>query len=105
MPRWSQDGKTFYYLSNQDGYLCVWGQPRSPQAKKLRIGEPFRGMHYHDYPRFSPNKADPLSRGFSVARGSIYLNVGEEVESLWVGILGPPSPASIFRELWLPKPR
>lgn len=103
-PRWSEDGKTFYYLSNRDGYLCVWGQ-RFASGEKAPFDKPFPVMHYHDYPRFSPNKADPLSRGFSVARGSIYLNVGEEVESLWVGILGPPSPASIFHELWSPKPR
>jgi eukaryotic-like serine/threonine-protein kinase len=103
-PRWSEDGKTFYYLSNRDGYLCVWGQSFAPGEKSAQ-GKPFPIMHYHDYPRFSPNSADPVSRGFSVARGSIFLNVGEEVKTLWVGSLGPPSLAGIFREMWLSKPR
>jgi eukaryotic-like serine/threonine-protein kinase len=103
-PRWSEDGKRFYYLSNRDGYLCVWGQRFAP-GEKGPIDQPFPVMHYHDYPRFSPNSAGYMSRGFSVARGSIFLNVGEEVETLWVGMLGPPSVASIFRELWASKPR
>jgi serine/threonine protein kinase len=103
-PRWSEDGKAFYYLSNRDGYLCVWGQSFVPGGKRPP-GKPFPIMHYHDYPRFSPNSADPVSRGFSVARGSIFLNVGEEVEALWVGSLGPPSLTSIIREMWLSKPR
>jgi serine/threonine protein kinase len=101
-PRWSEDGKTIYYLSNRDGYLCVWGQAFVP-GEKGPPGKPFPIMHYHDYPRFSPNSADYVSRGFSAARGSIFLNVGEEVEALWMGSLGPPSIASILHELWLSK--
>jgi hypothetical protein len=27
-----------------------------------------------------------------------YLNVGEAIETIWVGHLGPPSPGDIFRE-------
>ena len=95
-PRWSPDGKTFYYLSNQDGYLCVWGNRFVPSEKRP-IGEPFAVMHYHDYPRFSPNSADPVSRGFSVAGESIFINIGEEMKTIWVGRLGPPSLTSIFR--------
>jgi serine/threonine protein kinase len=95
-PRWSQDGKTIYYLSNQDGYLCVWGN-RFLRSEKAPIGEPFAVMHYHDFPRFSPNSADPVSRGFSVAGGSIFINIGEEMKTIWVGRLGPPSLTSLFR--------
>src|SRR5262249_13879505 len=95
-PRWSQDGTTFYYLSNQDGFLCVWGNRFAP-GEKGPVGEPFPVMHYHDFPRFSPNSAGPTSRGFSVAGGSIFINVGEEMETIWVGRLGPPSLTSAFR--------
>jgi eukaryotic-like serine/threonine-protein kinase len=101
-PRWSEDGKTFYFLSNQDGYLCVWGQRFVP-GEKGPSGRSFPVMHYHDYPRFSPNTAASTSRGFSVARGSIFLNVGEEVEALWIGRIGPPSLGSVFRDLWVSK--
>ena len=94
-PRWSPDGKAFYYLSNKDGYLCVWGNRFAPGEKGL-IRDPFPVMHYHDDPRFSPNTANPVSRGFSVAGGSIFLNVGEEMETIWVGRLGPPSLTSVF---------
>jgi Tol biopolymer transport system component len=93
-PRWSQDGKSFYYLSNKDGYLCVWGNRFRPN--EAGPVEPFPVMHYHDYPRFSPDSANPVSRGFSVAGGAIFINVGEEIETIWVGSLGPPSLTSIF---------
>jgi Tol biopolymer transport system component len=95
-PRWSEDGKKFYYLSNRDGQLCVWGDRFAP-SESGPIGEPFSVMHYHDYPRFSPNSAGPTSRGLSVTRGAIFINVGEEIETIWVGRLGPPSLTSVFR--------
>jgi eukaryotic-like serine/threonine-protein kinase len=94
-PRWSQDGARFYYLSNKDGYLCVWGNRFRPD-RAGPFEESFPVMHYHDFPRFSPNSAGPLSRGFSVASGSIFINVGEEMETIWVGRLGPPSLTSVF---------
>lgn len=95
-PRWSNGGKMFFYLSNRDGYLCVWGQRFVPRATSLE--KPFPVFHYHDYPRFSPNRADPASRGFSVADNSIFLNVGESIETVWVGMLGPPSITSFLRD-------
>ena len=99
-PRWSHDGKSLFYLSDQDGHLCVWSQRFSP-GEREPLGPPLPIMHYHDYPRFSPNSAAPVSRGFSVVRESIFLNVGEEIETIWIGRLGPPSVASIFRQLLL----
>jgi Tol biopolymer transport system component len=98
-PRWSTGGKTFFYLSNRDGYVCVWGQrfvPGTTQTEK-----PFPVYHYHDYPRFSPNRAVPVSRGFSVAGNSIFLNVGESIETVWVGSFGTPSLASLLRSRML----
>ena len=101
-PRWSSDGKMLFYLSMRDGYQCVWGQRFLP-GEKAALGEPFAVMHYHDYPRISPNRATPRVRGLSAAGGSIFLNVGEGTESIWTGVLKPPSLASIFRGGILPR--
>jgi serine/threonine protein kinase len=96
-PRWSQDGKIFYYLSNRDGFLCVWGQGFAP-GEKRPLNKPFPVMHYHDYPRFSPNRVGIPTRGFTVAGESIFLNVGEGIETIWVGKLEHPSVLSFFRD-------
>jgi Tol biopolymer transport system component len=95
-PRWSSDGKMFYYLSKQDGYLCVWGLRFTP-GEKNSLEKPFPVMHYHNYPRISPNRTTPRARGLSVAGGSIFLNVGEATETIWTGVLTNPSWTSIFR--------
>ena len=95
-PRWSKDGKIFYYLSNRDGHLCVWGQRFTPGS--VRPSEPFPVMHYHEYPRFSPKRIMPVSRGFSVADGSLYLNVGEGIETIWTGKLKTPSLIANLRD-------
>ncbi|MGO9257472.1 MAG: protein kinase domain-containing protein [Bryobacteraceae bacterium] len=101
-PRWSSDGKMFFYLSMRDGYQCVWGQRFVP-GESAPAGEPFAIMHYHDYPRISPNRTTPRVRGLSTAGESIFLNVGEGTETIWTGVLRSPSPVSVFRDAILPK--
>lgn len=84
-PRWASDGKTVFYLSNRDGFSCVWGQrfdPASPKSKS----RPFAVMHYHN-PRFSPDVVVNRSFNLSVSGDSVYLNVGEINSSVWTGVL------------------
>ena len=73
-PRWSEDGRFLYYLSQRDGNLCVWAQALDA-ATKEPAGEPFAVVHAH---------GDPLRlngpRGFfslSVGRGRLVLNAVE----------------------------
>jgi len=77
-PHWAPDGKAFYYLSRRDASNCIWGKPFPSQ------GEPFAVAHYHDL-RFSPDRVSPLWRGVAVAQGSIYVNLGEVTDTLWLG--------------------
>lgn len=86
-PRWSGNGRTVFYLSNRDGFYCVWGQHFDPIAGKV-TGLPFALMHYHNR-RMSPDTVRPSSFAMAVSGDSVFLNLGEETESIWTGRLKP----------------
>ncbi len=46
-PQFSADGKTLYFLSTRDGYLCIWAQRLDPQTKHP-IGPPVAFEHFHN---------------------------------------------------------
>ena len=84
-PQWSSDGKTIFYLSNRDGFSCVWGRHFDPESGKA-TSAPFPVMHFHN-PRFSPDVVVNRSFNLSVSGDSVYLNVGEINTSIWTGVL------------------
>lgn len=100
-PHWAADGKSFVYLSNRDRHVCLWGQEFTPGERQPHSS--YAVQHYHDYPRFSPNRTSSVVRGLSVGGTSIYLNIGEGTETIWTGNLHPPSLLSALRDASLPK--
>jgi dipeptidyl aminopeptidase/acylaminoacyl peptidase len=44
-PEWSPDGKVLYYLSQRDGFKCVWAQPIAPHGTPA--GAPVAALHLH----------------------------------------------------------
>jgi serine/threonine protein kinase/Tol biopolymer transport system component len=84
-PRWSGDGNTIFYLSNRDGFSCVWGQHFDTESRRV-TSRPFAVMHYHN-PRFSPGAVGKSSFNLSVSGDSVYLNVGEINTSIWTGVV------------------
>ena len=87
-PRWSGDGKTIFYISNQDGFLCIWGQRFSAENGTIK-GEPFAVAHFHNL-RASIDNVFPWSFNLSVAGESAYFNLGEQNSSIWIGSLASP---------------
>ena len=76
-PYWSPDGNLLYYLSDQDGYRCVWAQRLEPAAKKP-AGEAFPVHHFH-----SPNRfARP--RHLSVARDKLVVGLTEGSSNIYL---------------------
>jgi len=84
-PRWSGDGKTVYYLSNRDGYWCLWGQHFDPVPGRTR-GAPFAVQHFHN-PELNPAGINDPSLNLSAAGDELYLNLLETGGSIWVGKL------------------
>jgi WD40 repeat protein len=91
-PRWSGDGKTIFYLSNRDGFYCIWAQHFDLVLGKA-TGSPFAVAHYHN-PRISPDRVKQSSFAMAVSGDSVFLNLGEVTESIWIGKL---SAANLFR--------
>lgn len=84
-PRWSGDGKTAFYLSNRDGFTCLWAQ-RFDVASGTLSGEPFVITHYHNH-RWGPERTAPFVLGLAVAGQSVFMNLGEVTETVWRGRL------------------
>jgi len=85
-PRWSPDGRRLYYLSDRDGFVCLWVQELDPSTKRPR-GEPVAVFHAHRNPwRMS------LPRGgfsFRVGRDRIVFNAAEITGNVLIGRLPP----------------
>jgi eukaryotic-like serine/threonine-protein kinase len=47
---WSPDGATIYFLSERDGFRCIWGQRLDPETKRPQ-GPPFSVAHFHQASR------------------------------------------------------
>jgi serine/threonine protein kinase len=80
-PRWSADGNTVYYISDRDGFRCVWAQALHADTRKPK-GEPRALVHLHSR-RQSMANVNPLSIELSVGPDRLIFNVGELSGSLW----------------------
>jgi serine/threonine protein kinase len=83
-PRWSGDGKTIFYVSNADGFLCIYGLPFNGKTKTF--GVPFDVAHFHKQ-RASIDNVLPRAFNLSVAGDTIYLNLGEQSSTIQLGKL------------------
>jgi serine/threonine protein kinase len=88
-PTWSEDGKTLFYLSNRDGFWCVWGQHFNSTLGELS-GKPFPVYHFHDL-KLSPGEIKGATFNLSATGDSLYLNVVETNGTIWAGKLVRPS--------------
>lgn len=83
-PRWSGDGKTIFYVSNADGFSCIYGLPFNARTKAF--GAPFDVAHFHKQ-RASIDNVLPRAFNLSVAGDTIYLNLGEQSSTIQLGKL------------------
>jgi eukaryotic-like serine/threonine-protein kinase len=80
-PRWSPDGDRIYYVSDRDGFRCIWMQPLSHLTKKP-IGGPVPLRHFHS--RHGGLKGVPLTAlDLAVAPDRLIYTVSEQRGNLW----------------------
>jgi Tol biopolymer transport system component/predicted Ser/Thr protein kinase len=86
-PRWSSDGRLLYYLSDRDGFNCVWATPLETRTKRPS-GEPFPVLHAH---RSNMNMTVPMKWGFSMDLSDRRLVLNAEVVAgeIYTGLLEP----------------
>lgn len=79
-PGWSADGKLLYYLSDRDGFRCVWTQR---VAAGRPSGEAFAVAHFHNARR-KPRTASASVVDLAVARDKIVVALVEQTGNIWM---------------------
>jgi dipeptidyl aminopeptidase/acylaminoacyl peptidase len=80
-PVWSQDGNLLYYLSERDGFCCVWVQRLDPRSRKPE-GDTEAVYHAHkaclrlNYP--------PGNGALAVAKDKLALWIGEATGNIYM---------------------
>jgi Tol biopolymer transport system component len=84
-PRWSPDGNLLYFVSDRDGYRCIYAR-RLEASTKCPKGEAFDVYHLHSARR------SLMGMGFrfleiSVSRDQLFFNLGETTGNIWMAKL------------------
>ncbi|MBL8294503.1 MAG: PD40 domain-containing protein, partial [Bryobacterales bacterium] len=83
-PRWSPNGNLLYFISDRDGFRCIWAQRLD--VNKRPVGPAFAVQHFHDLRRLL---SDIPELGLSVARDKLVFNMIEQTGNLWTFQLPP----------------
>jgi hypothetical protein len=83
-PAWSADGRFLYYLSERDGFRCIWARPLDPSTKRPS-GEAFAVRHFHSA-RFSLRHvgSQGFLTGLSAGEGALVFSMGELKGNVWL---------------------
>jgi eukaryotic-like serine/threonine-protein kinase len=81
-PRWSPDGNRIYFVSDRDGFACLWSQPVEPKTKRP-AGPPLPLYHIHQVRRSILNVGWGLM-DIAVAPDKIVLNLSEITGNIWM---------------------
>ena len=80
---WSRDGNLLYFLSERDGFRCVWAQRLAPVTKQPQ-GEAFAVRHFHTA-RQSLKKIDrPDLIGLSATQDRLVFSMSELTGNIWM---------------------
>ena len=83
-PAWSPSGALLYFLSDRDGFRCIWAQ-RLDSARKTPTGESFGVRHFHTARRSLRrlgNRGDAI--GLSASSKLLVLTIGELTGNIWL---------------------
>jgi len=84
-PRWSPDGNTLYFVSERDGFRCIWAQRLD--SRKRPLGAATAVFHAHTR-KLSLSDVGPGDLAISVARDKIVFNMSERAGNLWLMNVG-----------------
>jgi Tol biopolymer transport system component len=82
-PFWSPGGGFLYFVSEQDGFRCIWAVRFDPATAKA-IGKPFPVHHAHQYRQSLLDFNDVADIGLSLAGKTLILAVREIQANIWL---------------------
>ncbi len=80
-PRWAPDGKFVYFVSDLDGYRCIWAQHINT-VTGYPEGEVFNVRHFHGFRR-SPLGIGLWKVEFDVANDKIVIGLADWTGNIW----------------------
>jgi Tol biopolymer transport system component len=84
VPAWSPDGNLLYFISERDGFRCIWAQRLDPESK-APVARPFAFQHFHTGARalLTNFRANPLQIGLSASDRGIVYTLEEIRGNIW----------------------
>jgi Tol biopolymer transport system component len=79
-PRWSPNGNLLYYISDRDGFTCIWVNRLDPLTKQP-VGAPKAVMHFHTG---SSSLDTAYGLELSVADDKLVVDIGESSGNIWL---------------------
>jgi eukaryotic-like serine/threonine-protein kinase len=89
-PRWSPNGNLIYYVSDRDGFRCIWAQRLEPLTKRP-LGNPFAVQHFHQRRR-SLRDVEVSALDLAVAGGRLVFPMVERKGNIWMADFGKSLP-------------
>ena len=80
-PRWSPDGKSIYYVMDQNGLFNVWGTRFDP-AKGKPVGQSFQVTTFDSPKLMFPLLIEPVE--ISIGGNKLALTLEEASGSIWL---------------------
>ncbi len=81
-PRWSPDSRSMYFVSERDGFRCIWRQPLHPVTGRP-LGDAVAMIHFHQS-RLSLRNVDMGPLAFQVGPDKLVFSLGELTGNLWM---------------------
>ena len=80
--RWSADGRTLYFVSDRDGFRCVWGQRITSEPLKA-AGDAFAVFHSHRARRSMKDLRLPMFSMWVIGNGLFFVQA-EKTGNIWM---------------------
>jgi eukaryotic-like serine/threonine-protein kinase len=81
--KWSPDGNLLYFLSERDGFRCIWGQRLDPKTKHA-AGAPFPVYHFHHTQQSLTSIGSPGKVGLSITDSGLLFSLAETTGNIWL---------------------
>ena len=83
---WSPSGNLLYFLSDRDGFRCIWAQRLNPRTRHPESSA-FAVQHLHAARRTLSINLEIASIGLSVASGKLFFSAPEHTGNVWIADL------------------
>jgi Tol biopolymer transport system component len=81
--KWSPDGRLLYFLSQRDGFRCIWGQ-RLDRKTRHPEGAPFPVYHFHHSQQSLTSLGSPGKVGLSATKSGLLFSMSEMTGNIWM---------------------